>query len=237
MWPETISDDQWSVYQRVIADSRAAGLRFAIGGGIAVGIYTDHWRVSKDIDFYVLRKDLEILKRILIAAGLVDYYDQLPYDREWIYRSVKGKIIVDTIWAMANYKNDVDDRWLTAGPEVTMRGETFRIVPPEEMIWAKLYVMQKDRTDWPDVLNILYSQRKSLNWRHLLDRLGEDAPLLYGLLTIFRWLCPNLATEVPAWLWRESESAQATAPVAPETCRRRADLLDRRSWFAPLMTT
>lgn len=237
MWPETISDDQWSVYRKVIADSRAAGLRFAIGGGIAVGIYTDHWRVSKDIDFYVLRKDRDMLKRILIAAGLVDYYDQLPYDREWIYRSVKDKIIVDTIWAMANYKIDVDDRWLTAGPEVTMRGETCRIVPPEEMIWAKLYVIQKDRTDWPDVLNILYSQRKTLNWRHLLDRLGEDAPLLYGLLTIFRWLCPNLAAEVPAWLWRESEAAQAAAPVAPETCRRRADLLDRRSWFTPLMTT
>jgi hypothetical protein len=85
------------------------------------------------------------------------------------------------------------------------------------------------------VLNILYAQRKNLNWRHLLDRLGEDAPLLYGLLTIFRWLCPNLAAELPPWLWRESE--KAPAPAALETCRRRADLLDRRSWFKPLITT
>src|SRR5260370_18242820 len=138
---------------------------------------------------------------------------------------------------MANYKNDVDDRWLTAGPEVTMRGEIFRLVPPEEMIWAKLYVMQKDRTDWPDVLNILYAQRKTLNWRHLLERLGEDAPLLYGLLTIFRWLCPNLATELPAWLWRELEKAPAVPPLALDTCPPPPVFLDPRvSFHTPLLT-
>jgi hypothetical protein len=237
MWPETISDEQWSVYRRVIADARAAGLRFAIGGGIAVGVYTDNWRESKDIDFYVLRQDREIMKPILSAAGLEDYYDQLPYDREWIYRSIRGKVIVDVIWAMANYKNEVDESWISDGPEVTMRGETFRLVPPEEMIWAKLYVMQRDRTDWPDALNVLYAQRKNLNWRRLLDRLGEDAPLLDGLLTVFRWLCPNLAAELPAWVWREFEKSNGMSTVSPDVCRQRADLLDRRCWFKPLITT
>ena len=236
MWPETISDEQWSVYQRVIADARAA-LPFAIGGGIAVGVYADHWRESKDIDFYVLRKDREILQNILTAAGLVDYYDQLPYDREWIYRSIKDKIIVDVIWAMANYKNEVDESWIMDGPEVTMRGETFRLVPAEEMIWAKLYVVQRDRTDWPDALNILYAQRENLNWRRLMDRLDDDAPLLYGLLTVFRWLCPNLAADLPPWLWAEFEKSTSMPPVAADVCRYRADLLDRRCWFKPVMTT
>jgi hypothetical protein len=149
MLPETISQEQWSVYHRVIAGGRAAGLPFAVGGGLAVGFYTGLWRESKDMDLYVLRKDAGILQRILTEAGLVDYYDQLPYDRAWIYRSVQGKVIADVIWAMANHKNEVDERWTTGDPEMTIGGETIRIVPPEEMIWAKLYVLQRDRSAGP----------------------------------------------------------------------------------------
>ena len=225
------------MYQRVIAGSRAAGLRFAVGGGLAVGFYTGLWRESKDMDFYVLRKDAGILQRILTEAGLVDYYDQLPYDRAWIYRSVRGKVIVDVIWAMANHKNEVDERWITRGPEMTIEGETIRIVPPEEIIWAKLYVLQRDRSDWPDVLNMISAQRKKLNWRHLLNRLGEDAPLLYAILTIFRWMCPDLAQDLPAWLRRELEKRRDPESFAPDICRRRAELLDRRGWFAPVIST
>jgi Nucleotidyl transferase of unknown function (DUF2204) len=234
MWPECISEDQWSIYQRVIADCRAAGLRFAVGGGLAIGVYTGLWRATKDIDLYVLPEDREKLIQILTRAGLVDYYDELPYDRAWIYRSTQGKVIVDVIWAMANHKTDVDERWILGGPEVTIWGETFRIVPPEEMIWAKLYVMQRDRCDWPDVLNMLYSKRETVDWRHLIDRLGVDAPLLHGVLELFRWLAPNRAQDIPAWVWRELERVESREPLSPEAWRRRADLLDRRRWFSPL---
>ncbi len=48
-----------------VARSRAAGLRYAVGSGLAVGVYTDHWRESKDIDFYVGPKDRELMQRIL----------------------------------------------------------------------------------------------------------------------------------------------------------------------------
>ena len=229
MEPDRMSVEQWSVYQRVIADCRAANLPFAVGGGLAIGVYTGHWRDTKDIDLYVLRKDVERAKEILNRAGLVDYYDQLPYDRAWIYRSVRDKTIVDVIFSMANHKIDVDETWIRGGPEVTIRGEIFRIVPPEEMIFAKLYVLQKDRCDWPDVFNMIYAQHDKLDWRRLVDRLGSDAPLLRSVLTVFGWLCPALTLKLPRWLWEEMEK-----PVA-ETSLRRADLLDRRSWFSPVV--
>ena len=237
MWPETISQEQWSVYQRVIAASHAAGLQFAVGGGFAVGHYTGLWRESKDMDLYVLRQDAPILQNILTEAGLVDYFDQLPYDRAWIYRAIKDKVIVDIIWAMANHKNDVDQRWIACGPEITLGGETVRFVPPEEMIWAKLYVLQRDRSDWPDALNMISAQRRNLNWRHLLDRLRDDAPLLFALLTVFRWMCPNLAQDLPAWLWREVDKQDDSKSSSPEIWRQRADLLDRRCWFGPVLST
>ena len=225
-----MTDEQWSLYQRLIATCKAAGLPFAIGGGLAIGVYTGRWRETKDIDFYVLPKDLDKMRQILSEAGLVDYYDQLPYDRAWIYRSVQDKIIVDVIWAMANHKTDIDEKWIEGGPVVTIRGERFRVVPAEEMIWAKLYVMQKDRCDWPDVMNMIYAQRERLDWGHLLDRLGEDAPLLRAALLLFEWLSPAAARELPDCLWRKFESSE-TLESTDEAMRRRADLLDCRPWF------
>src|SRR3954447_27024177 len=99
MPPKAMSEEQWAIYQKVMADCRVAGIRFAVGGGLAVGYYTGRWRESKDIDLYVLPEDVERVKEVLTSAGLDDYYDQLPYDRAWIYRSVKDKIIVDAIFA------------------------------------------------------------------------------------------------------------------------------------------
>jgi hypothetical protein len=228
-----LTEEQWPVYERVIADCYAAGLRFAIGGGLAIGVYTGVWRDTKDIDFYVLPQDRAALQEILTRNGLVDYYDQLPYDRAWIYRSIQDKVIVDVIWAMANHSCNVDERWILDGPEVTIRGVQIRIVPPEEMIWAKLYVLQRDRCDWPDVLNILYTQHENLDWERLLDRLGEDAALLHGALLIFRWMCPAQAEALPSWLWSGLDKTE-TAAATSGLWRRRAELLDRRRWFAGL---
>jgi hypothetical protein len=227
---DCMSDDQWEIYHRVIDACKAAGLEFAVGGGLAIGVYTGLWRETKDIDLYVLPQDREAMIQILSRLGLQDYYDQLSYDRAWIYRSVQDKTIVDVIWAMANHKTEIDERWVKGGPEVTIRGETFRLVPPEEMIWAKLYVVQKDRCDWPDVLNLLYAQRDKLDWGHLLDRLGEDAPILHAALIVFGWLCPTLAEELPKWLWKELQNARPSDSTG-EGGRRRAELLDRRPWF------
>jgi hypothetical protein len=228
--PDCITDEQWRIYQRVIADSKAAGIPFAVGGGIAMGVYTGMFRDTKDIDLYVVPEHREAIQAILSAAGLEDYYDQLPYDRGWIYRSIQGKVIVDIIWSMANYKAPVDERWITGGPQVEIRGEQLRVVPPEEMIWAKLYIMQRDRCDWPDVLNLIRAQADRLDWRHLLERLGPDAPILYANLGIFRWLCPEAAGSMPSWLI-EHVSAVDCPGKGPEISRRRADLLDRRPWF------
>src|SRR5437879_4785997 len=116
MSPECITEEQWTVYETVVERCRAAGLRFAIGGGLAIGVYTGLWRETKDIDFYVLPEDRETLQQILTSAGLTDYYDQLPYDRAWIYRSIRDSVIVDVIWSMANHKQDVDETWILGGP-------------------------------------------------------------------------------------------------------------------------
>ncbi len=234
-WVEDIPDEQWALYRRVIAAARAEGLGFSLGGAFALATYTGYWRNTKDLDLFILPETRDPMVDLLTRAGLDDYYDVLEYDRGWIYRAHHGDTIVDVIWATANRRAFVDEAWLTRGPEIDVRGERVRIIPVEELLWAKLYILHRDRCDWPDVLNLLYTSGATLDWQHVLERVGEDVLLLSGILSVFAWLSPDRATALPRWLW-ERLHLPAPAPVADADIeRRRADLLDTRPWFGPAL--
>jgi hypothetical protein len=231
-----IPEEQWSVYRQVIARAREGGIRFAVGGGLAVSVYTGHWRPSKDLDIYVLRQDRETMIEITRNVGLVDYYEQRPYDRTWIYRSCSPEAIVDVMWAMANHRAPVDEDWLCGG-EAGVNGEKVRLVPVEEMIWDKLYVLQRDRCDWPEALKLIYAAGHALDWEHLTRRVGEDLPLLAGAVSVFRWLCPGRARLFPAWIWERLHVPEPLDGEAPDVERSRLELLDRRTWFRAAEST
>ncbi len=228
-WKELIPREQWSVFRRVLEEARAKKLDFAFGGAFAVATYTGKWRDTKDMDLYILPGDREEMKAALAAAGLTDYFPVKDYDRSWIYRAHTGDVIVDCIWSMANHRTDVDRAWLTRGPVVEFGGENVHVVPPEELIWSKLYVLQRDRCDWPDVLNIVHAIGPELDWERLFHRLNSDAPLLDGILSVFRWLVPDRAAQLPSWLWKRKRKK----PRLPAGCER-VRLLDTRPWFRPL---
>jgi hypothetical protein len=229
-WSETIPDDQWTIYQQVIDRAQSKGIPFALGGAFAVATYTGSWRNTKDLDLYVLPGDREEMLGVLAECGLGDYYEKLPYDRWWIYRGYLGTTIVDVIWAMANHRAQIDELWLS-GPSTTVRGRDVKVLPPEALVWDKLYIMQRERCDWPDVLNLLYYAGPHLDWEYLLCRIGEDCPLVAGALSVFAWLSPGRAGELPEWIWGR---LRIPAPaLAAEIDERRVGLLDRRPWFGP----
>ena len=228
-WKQLIPREQWQVFQRVIRKARARHIDFAFGGAFAVATYTGKWRETKDMDLYIQPSERDEMVAALADAGLGDYFPVKEYDRSWIYRSYVGDVIVDAIWSMANHRTDVDPAWLTLGPAVQFGGELVRVVPPEELIWSKLYVLQRDRSDWPDVLNLIYSVGGALDWERLLDRLGDDALLLDGVLAVFRWLEPSRAAALPAWLGR---LRKRPLPDPAAQCER-VRLLDSRPWFRP----
>lgn len=232
LWPERFPREQWLLYKRVMSEARTRGLQFAIGGALASTTYSGQWRNTKDIDLYIRSGDREHMLAILADVGLEDYYDQKPYDRNWIYRSCRDDLIVDVMWAMANQRAQVDDVWLS-GPEVEVEGERVRLLPPEETLWSKLYVLQRDRCDWPDALSLLSAIGSEINWTHLLNRLQDDARLLKALLTVFEWLCPDGATTFPAWLWERLAKTDNDGKNCAEIALRRAGLLDSRPWFPP----
>ena len=225
-----IPGDEWAVYRKVIRRATERGIRFAFGGAFATAEYTGDLRNTKDFDIYVRPVDRAGMIQVMGEAGLTDHFDRLAYDRSWIYRASQGDIIVDAIWAMANHRAEVDEGWLTLGPEVSILGEPLRAIPIEELIWSKLYVLQHERCDWTDIFNLLDARLEVIDWDRLLSRLAEDAPLLVGAVSVFSWLAPDRASAIPPPV-RDRLGLNDLPSGSPELSRARANLLDSRPWF------
>jgi hypothetical protein len=234
-WTDLLADEQWTVYRRVIDRAAERKIRFAVGGGLAFSHYANRWRNTKDIDLYILPEDRDAMIAAIADAGLTDYFEVHSYDRNWIYRSHDDAgNIVDIIWQMANYRTRVDDQWLSRGETVLIRETTIRMLPVEELIWSKLYVLQRDRCDWGDLLNLLFARGPSLDWDHLIDRVGEDRRVLAAVMELFAWACPGRAAAVPMRAWDAlNVSPPAVSRVAPEFSAANIRALDSRDWFGP----
>jgi hypothetical protein len=237
--PDLIPNEQCAIYREVVQRALERHIRFAVGGAFAFAFYTGQWRNTKDLDLYVLPEDRAGMIDVLNAAGLADYYDQSNYDRSWIYRGIRGDNIVDVIWAMANKRAMVDPVWLDYGSEGELCGERLPLIAPEEYLWAQLYIIQRDRTGWPDIFNLLAAAGPALDWAHILERVGEDWPLLSAVLSTFAWLSARRAADLPLWLWdhlhleRPHEFHSPDASSSATECSRAA-LLDSRPWFGPV---
>lgn len=230
-WGQLIPPEQWAVYKCVLDHAVEEGVLFALGGGLAVGAYTGRLRNTKDLDIYILPQDRERVVRMTEECGMTDYFEVLPYDRNWIYRAHRDGVILDSIWAMANRRASVDEEWLLRGQSIQMLDRQVRVIPPEELIWSKLYVMQRDRCDWPDIMNLMYATGAHLDWEHMVDRVAEDLPLLKGVLSIFSWVCPEQAAMIPSNVWWRLALPAPKPADDPEGRPARPDLLDTRPWF------
>jgi len=128
----------------------------------------------------------------------------------------------------------MDESWFEHAPSLTIHDETFKVLPAEELLWCKLYVLQRDHCDWPDVFNLLYAAGPGLDWDRLLGRIGGDFLLLQSALLVLNWLCPNRAARLPEKI-RARFQLPASPPVSIEEEKRRVRLIDSRAWFAAFL--
>lgn len=195
-----VPPEQWMVYAGFMAEAAKRNIPFAVGGGLAISAYTGCVRNTKDLDLFILERDSQEAIQITRELGLAEYLE-VPYDPTWSYRSSREGYILDFLWRMLNGRSSVTPRWLSEGWELTVRGVNFRLLPVEELIWSKLYIVRRDRSDWPDLLSLLYRHGAQLDWEHLFDCLEADALVLGGVVNLFRWLCPGVACRFPEFVW------------------------------------
>lgn len=234
-WGALIPEDQWQVLLGGTAALQEADAPFLFAGALALATYTGHWRNTKDVDVIVRPGERERVIAALGRAGFADYFDREGYDRSWIFRGFKDGVLFDVIWALPNHRVGIDDEWFAHASRVRLRDRTFSVAPAEEIVRVKLYVMQRERCDWVDVLNVLAATVERIAWPRLVHRMGRDLPLLQAALGIFNWMCPGRAHALPAWLRRQFALPRIEAEDVAATEERRVRLFDSRPWFAPLL--
>lgn len=170
-----------------------------IGGGISVVHQSDVDRPIKDLDIFVKAGNYPKILSMLHEQG----FKTLIKDERWLAKVTKEGHTVDFIFSSPNYINAVDDSWFTNAKDAQLFGVKVKMVAPEEIIWCKAYVQDRNWYDGADINHLILSQGKNLDWKHLLMRLETHWELLFGIVLNFRFVYPSERGLVPKWLMTE----------------------------------
>jgi hypothetical protein len=186
-------------YQRILRLLNEADLPYLVGGAYAFERYTGIVRHTKDFDIFVHPRDFERALALLRGAGCVT---DVPFSH-WLGKGRAGQDVVDVIFSSGNGVATVDDRWLAHGIEEVVFGVPTRLCPPEEMIWSKAFIMERERYDGADVAHLVRAAADTLDWSRLLDRFGDHWRVLMSHLVLFGFIYPGERDRVPALVMRE----------------------------------
>ena len=192
-------DDESSFYQRVLQALAASGVPVLVGGAYAFAAYTGIERGTKDLDLFLRRADFDAALRILAKEG---YATELKFPH-WLGKAHCGPWCVDLIFNSGNGVTRVDDAWFEHAVDAPILGVPAKLVPAEEMIWSKAFVMERERYDGADVAHLLHVRAERLDWGRLLDRMGPNWRLLLSHLVLFGFIYPGERALVPSAVMKD----------------------------------
>ena len=186
-------------YRRVMHQLGEQAIPFLVGGAYAFERYTGIGRHTKDFDLFVHPRDVERTLQLLAADGC---QTDLPFPH-WLAKAHCGEDVVDLIFSSGNGVALVDDDWFRHSVPETVLDVAVRLIPAEEMIWSKAFVMERERYDGADVAHILRACAETLDWPRLLQRFGDNWRVLLHHLVLFGFIYPCERARVPAAIMRE----------------------------------
>lgn len=175
-------------YQKVLAILNASDIDFMIGGSFAVFEYTDTFRQTKDMDIYCRPADYPAILKLFAAEG---YETQLT-DVRWLAKVFdRDKNFIDIIFDTVNNICKVDDTWFANGRHALVCDMEVKLIGPEELLWGKMYVMNRERYDGADVNHLLLKQGRNLDWERLSELMEPNWHLLLSNLLLFQFVYPS----------------------------------------------
>ena len=188
-------------------DARADALRalnegrvpYVVAGAYAFFEYTGIYRDTKDLDVFLRRSDLDAAFDALDEAG---FRTELV-DPVWIGKGYRGEWFVDLIFSSGNGVAVVDDDWFRYAPAARVMGVPVRLAPPEEIVWSKAFVCERERYDGNDIANLLRACGDRIDWDRLLARFADHWEVLLAHLVMYRFSFPSERSKVPDWVMRE----------------------------------
>jgi hypothetical protein len=212
----------------------AARVPVLVGGAYAMCAYTDIARRTKDLDLFLRRADYERAAQALTAAG---YPTELKFPH-WLGKARGEPWFVDLIFDSGNGLTRVDDVWFEHAVEAEVLGLPAQIVPVEEMIWSKAFLMERERYDGADVAHLLHARAKVLDWGRLYERMAAHWRVLLSHLVLFGFIYPGERHHVPHWLMVAllNRLQQETDAPAPNVAVCQGTLLSREQYLHDVRT-
>ena len=221
-------------HRRSVAALDADRFPFLIGGAYMVEVCGGVSRSTKDFDLYVRPKHVHAALKALARAG---YKTELTFPH-WLAKATYDGDILDLIFRAGNGLCEVDDSWFDRARDDELLGVPVKLCAPEEMIWMKAYIMERERFDGADIAHILRCSAADIDWPHLVRRFGPDWRVLLSHLILFGFVYPGERTLIPAAIMEDlmSRLRSETSTAGPQRlCRgtllsRQQYLVDIREW-------
>jgi predicted nucleotidyltransferase len=220
---------------RSVAALQDRDVPFLIGGAYVVEAYAGVSRRTKDFDLFVRPRHVDAALEALAGAG---YTTDLTFPH-WLAKAKFGKDCVDLIFRAGNGLCEVDDSWFERAHDDELLGLNVKLCAPEETIWMKAYIMERERFDGADIAHILVTCAEKLDWQHLVQRFGPDWRVLLSHLVLFGYIYPSEQARIPATIMDDligRLKKDAARPGAHERlCRgtllsRKQYLVDVQKW-------
>jgi hypothetical protein len=218
-------------HRRSVAALYAAEVPFLIGGAYMVEVCGGVSRSTKDFDLYVRPKHVDAALRALARAG---YKTELTFPH-WLAKGTYDGDILDLIFRAGNGLCEVDDSWFDRARDDELLGVPVKLCAPEEMIWMKAYIMERERFDGADIAHILRCCAADIDWPHLVRRFGPDWRVLLSHLVLFGYIYPGERTLIPAAVMEELITrlrSEATTAGPERLCR--GTLLSRQQYLVDI---
>jgi hypothetical protein len=190
---EVLGSETSRFYVDVLATMRKSGVPVLVGGAYALCYYTGIAPHTKDRDLFVRPTDADRALAALAAAG----YRTEETFRHWLGKAFSGKDFVDVIHSSGNGACPVDNGWFEHAVDGRVLGTPVRWCPAEEMIWQKAYIMERERFDGADVIHLIGTRGRTLDWNRLVGRFGPDWRVLLSHLVVFGFVYPGELSAVP----------------------------------------
>jgi hypothetical protein len=194
VWQRDLDRRARSCYRRALTTLNAAGASYLVGGAYALERYTGIARHTTDFDIFVRPESVQPTLAILAGAG---YRTELTF-RHWLGKAFRGDDLIDVIFSSGNGIGVVDDDWFAHAVPAEVLGIPVRLCPPEEIIWQKAFIMEKERYDGADIAHLLRARAATLDWPRLLRRFDRHQRVLLAHLILFGYIYPAERDLIPA---------------------------------------
>jgi len=176
-----------------------AQVPFLVGGAFAFIHQAGIDKSTKDLDIFSRPTDVQ---RLLEASANAGYETELVFSH-WLAKIKSPEGFIDVIFNSGNGIATVDDGWFEHATSGDVLNVPVKIAPPEETIWSKAFVMERERFDGADVAHLILALGERLDWRRLIDRFGPHWRVLLAHLVLFGFIFPSARSRVPAQVMEE----------------------------------